>query len=162
MTHGFIESPQGLRYEEHISVPLRFFVGVLGLAMFLIPVPFVHHAHLGLPWWQLALAAFCVVLPCLVGGLFLMIALGRCLRLRFDSPGRRLTHTSRLPFKMGQTSIAYAHVESASLQERSSEDGPYFVIRLGLHGRRPMYLGSFDRREDGVQWRDRVTAQLQA
>lgn len=162
MTHGFIESPEGLRYEEHISVPLRLFVGVIGLTMFLIPVPFVLHAHLGLPWWQLVLVAVCVVLPCLVGVLFLTIALGRCLRLRFDSPGRRLMYKSRLPFKTRHACIAYEAVESPSLQERSSEDGPYFVIRLGLSGQRPMYLGSFDRREEGLQWLDRVTAQLKA
>ncbi|WP_354442292.1 hypothetical protein [Ottowia thiooxydans] len=141
---------------------MRFFVGVIALAMFLIPVPFVLHTHLGLPWWQLGLAALCVVLPCLAGLLFLTIALGRCLRLHFDASGGRLLRTSRLPFKWHPACIAYAELEPPSLQERSSEDGPYFVIRLGVRGRWPMYLGSFDRREEGVHWLDRVTAQLKA
>ncbi|WP_028605759.1 hypothetical protein [Ottowia thiooxydans] len=161
MSHGFIDSPEGLRYAEHISTPLRLFAGVIGLAMLLIPVPFLLHAHLGLPWWQLVLVALCVVFPGLVGLLFLTIALGRCLRLHFDTPRRRLTRNSRFPLMTRLAFVAYSQVEPPTLQERSSEDGPYFVIRLGVRGERPMHLGSFERREEGEQWRGRIAGQLQ-
>ena len=41
MAHGFTESHDGHRYQEHISIPLRLFVGFIGLSMFIIPVPFL-------------------------------------------------------------------------------------------------------------------------
>jgi len=42
--------------------------------------------------------------------------------------------------------------------ERTSEDGPYHVLRLTVRGERPMHLGGFDRREDAERWRSRIAA----
>jgi len=61
MASGFSESGDGLHYAEHISVPMRLFVGAIALGMFLIPVPFVMHATARTPWLHLLLAAVCVV-----------------------------------------------------------------------------------------------------
>ncbi|WP_436075310.1 hypothetical protein [Acidovorax delafieldii] len=64
MASGFSESGDGLHYAEHISVPMRIFVGAIALGMFLIPVPFVMHATARTPWLHLLLAAACVVAAC--------------------------------------------------------------------------------------------------
>ena len=75
MASGFVEGPEGLRYAEHISVAMRLFAGVLGLGMFLIPVPFVLHASLDTPWWHLLLAAACVLAGSAMGLLFMALGL---------------------------------------------------------------------------------------
>lgn len=159
MAHGFTESPDGLHYAEHITPALRLFVGLIGLAMFAIPVPFVLHAHPGLPGWQLALAAFCVVVPCLIGLLFLSIALGRCLRLHFDPSQQRLWRTSRWPLGQRHAGIDVARLQPSDVLERASEEGPTYVVRLAVRGERPMHLGGFDRREEAQHWCDRIAAQ---
>lgn len=161
MAHGFTESPDGLRYQEHISLPLRLFVGLIGLSMFVIPLPFVLHAHLGLPWWQLLLVALCVVVPCLVGPLFLALALCRCFRVQFDTPRQRLLRTSRWPLGRRRVSLDYTRLEQPDVLECPSEDGPYFVVRLAVRGERPMHLGSFDQQTQAEHWRSRIARQLQ-
>ena len=76
---GFTESADGLRYAEHMPLGQRVFVGVIGVAMFMIPVPFVVHAHWGLPWLQLLLVAVCVLAPSLLGCFcWVWRAAGRC------------------------------------------------------------------------------------
>ena len=160
MANGFIETENGLHYEEHISVPLRIFVGVMGVGMFVIPIPFVQHTHWGLPVWQLLLVALCIVAPSLMGLLCLAIALGRCLRLRFDSQRRQMLRTSRWPLAARWAAIDYAKLVSPGILERSSEDGPFYVISLTVHGERPMHLGAFDGREEAERWRQRIAAQL--
>ena len=160
MTNGFIETEKGLHYEEHISVPQRIFVGVIGMGMFIIPVPFVQHAHWGLPVWQLLLVALCVLAPSLMGLLCLAIALCRCLRLRFDSTRRQMLRTSRWPLAARWSEIDYEKIASIGILERSSEDGPYYVISLVVRGEWPMHLGSFDGREEAQWWRQRIAAQL--
>lgn len=160
MSNSFIESLEGLRYEERISIPLRFFVGFIGMGMFVIPVPFLLNIHLGLPTWQLLLAALCVLAPSFVGVLFLCIALGRCLHLYFDTPRRIMLRGSRWPLGSRWTVISYVDVDSPSLQKRSSEDGPYYIILLGIRGERAMQLGSFSSRDEAEQWRNRIAVQF--
>lgn len=158
MTHGFRDTQDGLRYEEHISWPLRLFVAVIGLAMFLIPVPFVQHGHWGLPWWQLLLLALCILIPVLLGLLFLCLAGGRCLRLHFDNGPRCMVRHGRLPLPPG--AVPYTQIEPPSVLERSAEDGPYYVVRLRVQGERAMHLGSFGLRADAQAWCQRISDQL--
>ena len=161
MASGFVEGPEGLRYAEHISVAMRLFAGVLGLGMFLIPVPFVLHASLDTPWWHLLLAAACVLAGSAMGLLFMALALGRVLVLKFDTTRRRVLRTSRWPWGARQTPIDFGRFAPPDVLERASEDGPYYVVRLAVRGERPMHLSGFDRREDAEHWRDRIAAQLQ-
>ena len=159
MTHGFRDSPDGLRYEEHISWPMRLFVAVMGLAMFLIPVPFLQHGHWGLPWWQLLLLAVCITLPVLLGVFFLCLACGRCLRLHFDQRQRCLVRHGRLPLR--PRAIPYADIEPPTVLERSSEDGPYYVLRLRVQGERAMHLSSFGLQTEAQVWCQRIADELQ-
>ena len=159
MIHGFCESEDGLHYAEHISWPMRLFVAVIGLAMFLIPLPFLQHGHWGLPWWQLLLLAFCITLPVLLGMFFLCLACGRCLRLHFDQRQRCLVRHGRLP--LPARAIRYADIEPPSLLERSSEDGPYYVLRLRVRGERAMHLSSFGLQTEAQVWRQRLANELQ-
>jgi len=160
VTSGFSESPDGLRYAEHISVPMRLFVGVIGLSMFLIPVPFVIHASVQTPWPHLLLAAACVLAACALGVLFLVIAFGRVLSLQFDAAGRRVLRTSRWPLGSRNVSIGFDRFAPPDILERASEDGPNYVLRLAVQGERPMHLGGFDRKEDAERWRGRIAALL--
>ncbi|QMV72402.1 hypothetical protein HS961_05900 [Comamonas piscis] len=159
MTHGFRESEDGLHYAEHISWPMRLFVAVIGLAMFLIPVPFLQHGHWGLPWWQLLLLAVCITLPVLLGTFFLCLAGGRCLRLHFDKRQRCLVRHGRLP--LPPRAIPYADIEPPSVLERSSEDGPYYVLRLRVQGERAMHLSSFGLQTEAQVWCQRIADELQ-
>ena len=158
MASGFSESGDGLHYAEHISVPMRLFVGAIALGMFLIPVPFVMHATARTPWLHLLLAAACVVAACAMGALFLTIALGRVLTLHFDPAWRQVRRTSRWPLVGRTVHIAFDRFAPPEVVERTSEDGPYHVLRLTVHGERPMHLGGFDRREDAERWRSRIAA----
>ena len=162
MTHGFIESDDGgLRYEEKISVALRLFVDLIGAGMFIIPAPFLQHAHLGMSFWQWLLIAPCIVAPSLLGLLFLAIALCRTLRLCFDMDRRQMLRTSRWPLNARWRAVDYALITRPRLLERSSEDGPFYVISLRVRGDRwPMHLSGFESREEAEQWRLRIAAQL--
>ena len=159
---GFSEISAGLVYAEHMSLGMRLFGGCIGAAMFVIPVPFFMHAHSGLPWYQLLLAAVCVVLPSALGLFFLMLALCRPLRLQFDKPRRQVLVTSRWPLGPRDVPVDYRHITALGLLQRESEDGPYYVVRLALNGKRPMHLGSFGSREDAEQWVARLEAQRTA
>ena len=158
MASGFSESGDGLHYAEHISVPMRLFVGAIALGMFLIPVPFVMHATARTPWLHLLLAAASVVAACALGALFLAIALGRVLTLHFDPARRQVRRTSRWPLVGRTVHIAFDRFAPPEVVERTSEDGPYHVLRLTVHGERPMHLGGFDRREDAERWRSCIAA----
>lgn len=161
MAHGFTESRDGLRYEEHISIPLRLFVGVIGLSMFIIPVPFLLHVGWSTPWLHKLLALVCVVVPCLMGGLFLALALCRTRRLQFDTRRRLLLRTSRWPLGRRQVPIDYDQLSALAVEQRESEEGPYYLVRLGVQGARPMQLGAFDTQAEAELWRGRIAAQLQ-
>jgi hypothetical protein len=158
---GFSESPQGLRYDEHISVPMRLFVGVIALGMFLIPMPFAMHASTQTPWLHLLLATACGLAGIAAGLLFLAIALGRVLTLQFDDAQRRVLRTSRWPLGARHAPIAFDRFAPPDVLERASEDGPHYVLRLAVHGERPMHLGGFDHREDAEHWRHRIALLLQ-
>lgn len=162
MASGFSESSAGLHYAEHISVPMRLFVGLIGLAMFLIPVPFVMHTTTQTPWPHLLLVAVCVVAACAMGALFLTIALGRVLTVHFDPATRQVRRTSRWPLVGRTVHIAFARIAPPEVVKRTSEDGPYHVLRLTVHGERPLHLGGFDRREDAERWRSRIAALLES
>lgn len=161
MASGFSESPDGLRYAEHISAPMRLFVGIIGLCMFLIPVPFVMHASAQTPWPHLLLAAACVLAACAMGVLFLVIALARVLTLQFDAAGRRVLRTSRWPLGSRHAPIGFDRFAPPDILERASEDGPNYVLSLAVHGERPMHLGGFEQREDAERWRRRIAALLE-
>lgn len=157
---GFSESAEGLVvYADHLPLGMRLFGGAIGASMFVIPVPFFMHAHSGLPWYQLLLAAACVLLPSLLGLFFLMLSLSRPLRLQFDTPRRSLLVTSRWPLGKRAVPVDYRHITALGLQQRESEDGPYFVVRLALNGKRPWHLGSFGNRADAEHWLGRMEAQ---
>ena len=158
MASGFSESVDGLHYAEHISVPMRFFVGLIGLCMFMIPVPFVTHATAQTPWPHLVLAAACVLAACAMGALFMAIALGRVLTLHFDPARRQVHRTSRWPLVGRTAHIAFDRFAPPEVVERSSEDGPYYVLRLAVPGQRPMHLGGFERRDDAERWCSRIAA----
>lgn len=160
MTHGFRESEDGLRYAEHISWPMRLFTAVIGLAMFLIPVPFVQHGHWGLPWWQLLLLSACIALPVVLGLFFLCLACGRCLQLHFDNSRRQMVRRGRIPWPLHPTALPYAQIEPTSVLERSAEDGPYYVVRLRVQGERAMHLGSFGLQAEAQAWCLRIADQL--
>ena len=161
MAHGFTESPDGLRYAEHISIGMRLFVGVLGLSMFIIPVPFLMHVGWSTPWLHKLLVLVCVVVPCLMGGLFLALALCRTRRLQFDTRRRLLLRTSRWPLGRRDVSISYAQLTQPDIQQRESEEGPYYLVRLGVQGARPMQLGAFDTLAEAEHWCGRIAVQLQ-
>ena len=162
MAHGFTESPDGLRYGEHISIGMRLFVGVLGLSMFIIPVPFLMHVGWSTPWLHKLLVLVCVVVPCVMGGLFLTLALCRTRQLQFDTRRRLLLRTSRWPLGRRHTPIPYAQLTPPDIAQRESEEGPYYLVRLGVQGARPMQLGAFDTLAEAELWRGRIAAQLQA
>lgn len=151
-----------MRYCESASWALRLFVGFMGLAMFFIPVPFVIHAHPGMPILQLLLVAVCVVVPVLVGLLFLAAALSRPRELRFDRARRQMLRTSHNPLGAREVSVGFDQVVLLDVLPRESEDGTYYLVRLGLKGERPMHLGSFEQLEDAEYWRSRIEAALQA
>lgn len=160
---GYSETAEsGLRYCESASWGLRLFVGFMGLAMFCIPVPFVIHAHPGMPIQQLLLVAVCVVVPVLVGLLFLAAAISRPRSLRFDPARRQMLRTSHNPLGPRDVTIDFDQVALLDVLQRESEDGPYYLVRLGLKGERPMHLGSFEQRADAEYWRSRIDATLQA
>ena len=161
MAHGFTESRDGLRYEEHISIALRLFAGVIGLSMFIIPVPFLLHVDWSTPWMHMLLVLVCVVVPCLMGGLFLALALCRTRRLQFDTRRRLLLRTSRWPLGRRDVSISYAQLSALDVEQRESEEGPYYLVRLGVQGEKPMQLGAFDTLAEAELWRGRIAAQLQ-
>ncbi|PJI97827.1 hypothetical protein CLU85_2626 [Acidovorax sp. 69] len=161
MANGFTETVEGLRYAEYISVPMRLFAGVIGLCMFLIPVPFVLHASVHTPWWHLLLAVACVLAATAMGLLFITLALCRVRTLQFDTAQRRVLRTSRWPLGARHTPIDFDRLGLPDVLERASEDGPYYVVRLTVQGERPMHLASFDRRDDAEHWRSRVAAQWQ-
>lgn len=156
---GFSESADGLLYAEHMSVAMRLFVGFIGVSMFVVPVPFVIHAHAGLPWYHLLLVAVCVVLSSLLGVFLLTVALCRPLHLQFDKRQRQLLLTSRWPLGKRCVPVPYESITGLDLLQRESEDGPYYVVRLALNGKRPFHLGSFDSREDAEHWLARLEAQ---
>lgn len=162
MANGFSESAEGLRYAEHISVPLRLFSGVLGFCMFLIPVPFVLHASLQTPWWHLLLAAACVLAATAMGLLCWVLAFGRVLSLQFNTTKRRVLRTSRWPLGARNTPLEFECFAPPDILERASEDGPYYVVRLTARGERPMHLASFDLKDDAEHWRSRIAAQLKS
>ncbi|WP_312530993.1 hypothetical protein [Comamonas sp.] len=161
MTHGFRDAPDGLRYAESISGPMRLFAATIGLAMFLIPVPFVHHAHAGLRWWQWLLLAACVAVPALMGLFFLSLAGGRCLRLHFDNRQRCMLRHRRFPWPRHPEAVPYAQIDPPSVLERSSEDGPHYVVRLAVRGERAMHLGSFGWQAEAQDWCQRIADHLQ-
>ena len=93
--------------------------------------------------------------------LVLAIALGRVLTLHFDPARRQVRRTSRWPLVGRTVHIGFDRFAPPAVVECTSEDGPYHVLRLTVHGERPMHLSGFDRREDAEHWRDRIAAQLQ-
>ena len=113
------------------------------------------------PWLHKLLALVCVVVPCLMGGLCLALALCRTRRLQFDTQRRLLLRTSRWPLGRRDVSISYAQLTQPDIQQRESEEGPYYLVRLAVQGARPMQLGAFDTLAEAELWRGRIAAQLQ-
>lgn len=156
---GFSESADELLYAEHMPVGMRLFVGLIGVSMFVIPVPFVMHAHAGMPWYHLLLAAVCTVLPVLLGIFLLCVALCHPLRLQFDKQRCQFLLTSRWPLAKRCVPVDLEDITGIHLLQRESEDGPYYVIGFAMNGKRPLHLGSFDGRKDAEYWLGRLEAQ---
>lgn len=159
---GYSESPRGLVYTERsLAWPLRGFIVLVGLGMFVIPVPFVMHASWRAPNLSTLLAVACIVLPCLVGALFLRIALGGPRRIEFDRARRCLLHTRRGLLGTRRLQIGFDRIERIEVVRRESMDYPdFFVLRLHASGRRPMEVGAFDEQAQAQHWQQRIEAQV--
>ncbi len=164
MVYGLSESPAGLVYaEQPFSWPLRGFILLLGLGMFVIPVPYVLHASWRAPNLMTLLAVACIVLPSLLGGFFLWVGVAGALRVEVDRASRRLRCSTRGPLGTRHWQIGFDRIERIEVVRREASDDPAFYL-LVLHaaGHRPLQLGVYDTREDAEAWRQRLLAATSA
>lgn len=158
----FTEAADGLRYREHLGAPLRCFVGVLAVAMWMIPVPFVVHLNASAPWPMWLVAGAAVLAASAMGTLFTAIALGRPLQLWFCPARGCLLRTSRWPWQARDVPIAFDRITLHEPLRKSSEDGDYFVLSVQVDTERPMQLGVWDALEQARHWHTRLELCLQA
>ncbi|MEF7616676.1 hypothetical protein V4F39_22370 [Aquincola sp. MAHUQ-54] len=164
MAPGYSESPRGLVYTERpMAWPLRGFILLVGLGVFVVPVPFALHAPWRTPELSTLLAVACIVLPCLVGALFVRIALGGPRRIEFDRAGRCLLHTRRGLLGTRQLRIGFDRIDRIEIVRRESMDYPdFFALMLHAAGRRPMEVGAFDDPAQAQHWQRRIEALVRA
>lgn len=161
MAFAFTETAGGLvDYRERLSPWVRAFIAVIGLAMFIIPIPFVQHGAWRTPTAGTLLAAAGAAAGVLAGVALLAIALAGSRHLRFDTPQRRLLLTTQGPLGRRRTSIGYDRIERVEVVRREAvDDPPFYLVVLTVAGRRPFELGGFARRDDAEHWRQRIAAQ---
>lgn len=159
----FTESPDGLGYAEP-STPwwLRLLVFFFGGLAFLIPYPFLLHAD----WTSLTgstlAAAAGVVLPPLLGLLFIGIGMAKPQQVHFDRQRRELVRSGRRPWGSARETLAFDRVERVEVVRQPYREDPQdlFEIVLTIRRRRPIKLGAYDRRDEAEHWQRRVQAVL--
>lgn len=156
---GFYDAADGLRYTESIGPFTRVFVAIMAVAMWCIPIPWLHHAHWGLPWWQLLLVLVVILACASMGLLFWCISLGRVMSLHWDATTRTMSKTSRLLWRP-KRHIPYAQVGAPHPVKRDSEDGSYYVIGLPLHNERTLHLSSFNTLDEANAWCARISKEM--
>ena len=161
MAFAFTENAGVLEYRERRSPLVRAFIALMGLAMFVIPIPFVQHGRWTTPSFETLIPIAGVVLPVLVGAMCLGIALSRVTLLRFDAAHRLMRHTTQGPLGRHQAEIGYERIERIEVAMRETMDSPpYYRVVLTVAGLRPMELGSFAKRSEAEYWQHRIEAQV--
>lgn len=159
MTGVFTESATGLVYSERLSPWARAVALGAGAALVLVPIAFLHHAA----WRGLSWATLGVVLPCLLGLVFIRLGLAGVHRVAFDTRHRRLVGTRRGPLGVRRFEIGFDGVERFEVVRREGLDDPaFYEVVMVVTGRRPIRLGTHATREDAEQWQRRLQAQVAA
>lgn len=156
------QTSEGIVYEEHLSIWARLFVGVIGLSMFFIPIPYIiHNDWTALSFtWLVAVAA--IIAPVIFGYFVMYVALSGARRLVFQNTLRVARQTLHWPFYTKTSDIAATRFRSVDLHMRDSEDGPYPILRITIDGMRPVVMANFRDRADADQWKLRIEAWINA
>lgn len=161
---NFTETPGGLLYRERLSPWVRVLALVIGVAMFLIPIPFVQHGHWREPSAGTLVAVAGVVFAVLAGVVFVAIALAGVRRIEFDLRQRRLLCTTIGPLGVRRFEAGFDRIERIELVWHDGLDDPgFYEMAMHLAGRRrPLALGVYDTRDEAETWQRRVLAEVAA
>lgn len=141
---------------------LRLFAIFLGLGIStVIPAPFIIHADWGNWSPSLLLALLCIVIPPVIGCLFIVIGLVSATALRIDAATGEVTRTMRGPILRRNERYPLASIAPPELVMRDSEDGPYPILRLRLPQWPLVEMCDFANRAEAEHWQNRITRMLQ-
>jgi hypothetical protein len=149
---------EGIVYREHMPHWVRVFCGVIGLSMFLIPIPYVMHNDWHTFSFATIVAIAAIIFPVLVGGMIVFVSVSGVRQLVFQNAQRMAVQTMRWPFISKRSEIAADRFRSVEVAMRDSEDGPYPVLKLFIHGSRPLTLVGFETRADAYLWKELIEA----
>ena len=137
------QTPEGIVYEEHLSIWVRLFVGVIGLGMFFIPVPYIIHNDWTTFSFITLVAIAAIIAPVIFGYAVMYVALSGVRRMVFQNTPRVARQSMRWPFYTKTSNIAATRFRSVDLHMRDSEDGPYPILRITIDGMRPVVMANF-------------------
>ncbi len=159
-----------IREEQHAilfrqkspPLALRLFAIVLGLGIAtVIPAPFIIHAD----WSQwsatLLLVLACIIIPPVIGGVFIIIGLVSATDLRIDAARGEVTRIMRGPILRRHECYPFTAIAPPELTMRDSEDGPYPILKLRLPRWPVVEMCDFAHRAEAEYWQDRITQMLQ-
>ncbi|WP_439814818.1 hypothetical protein [Zavarzinia sp. CC-PAN008] len=160
MTQRIIEDGNRLLCEARSSLGVRLFAAVIGLSMFMIPVPYVIHAPWGEVSLTILLAVACIVAPTAFGLFVLFIAVTGRTWVEIDGNLRQVRSGWHGLFGTWLSAVPFTAVESVEVVRRtSSEDPDWFQVALRVAGRRrPVSLGVFSSAGEAEPWRRRIAA----
>lgn len=149
MAFSFTDTGGVLVYTEKVSPALRLFIAGIGLAMLLVPLPFVRHADWSSVSASAALAVLVSLLALVFAAALLVLAAGEARELRFEREERRIVHVRQRPFG-GRRETVHAFADVLAVQvheERPPDSTPNFSLQLRLARGEPIELGAYHHRE---------------
>lgn len=154
----FTETAAGIAYTEpRIAPGLRLLIVGVGALMFWIPYPFLLHGTWSTFSTSTVVAAACVVLPPLVGALFIRIGLVRRQQVQFDSRQREIVSRRSGLWRPRVQKIPFDDVERIKWVRCKGVDDPdVFEIVIWLRGRPRLRIGAYDTAEEASLWRHRL------
>ena len=153
----FTQDEGGITYQARVPLALRLVALFFALVALSVTIPFAAYTNWSAADWTVLVGIFGIVFPLFVAALFTMMGLAPGQRLRFDAARRMVTENLSGPLGRRQREFAFTAIGNAAVAMREPEDGkPYPVLMLGVAGRRPMEIGTFDDRAEAEFWRDRI------
>jgi hypothetical protein len=149
MAFSFTDTGGVLVYTEKVSPALRLFIAGIGLAMLLVPLPFVRHADWSSVSASAALAVLVSLLALVFAAALLVVAAGEARELRFEREERRIVQVRQRPFG-GRRETVHAFADVLAVQvheERPPDSTPNFSLQLRLARGEPIELGAYHHRE---------------